>query len=403
MHLVPLPIIALQARIQGGMAGGDSAWGAGLDGSAAFPWAPALLLGGPAVIAAGLLWWYFRTARTLRQAQLTPPVWLLPYLEQKLDPPPAWPPPETSADAMGEQIERTESVGRLARRKRAILLGLALNFVAGWAMAGAYLYESRRGPEFQELPGPTTLATSIDTLGFQGMEEPGEVAPVIPPPPPPLPAAAPTPAPVPAAPVDAAELQRRNDQRLAAIRRRDSLLAIRRTDSIAAARQELQRLRDSIALAVQDSLTRAARVVPTPVVVAPAPPPPPPPAPPPPTPPPPDPAVELARAAGAIRAAAGGLVASIGSREGLSGILAPGAARDGFLRFVQQSAPAASLVSVAEPLLLSDRATSNVTVQFQWRGTFGDTRRRTARFQAAAVRDGSTWRVASFTVLDNLP
>jgi hypothetical protein len=113
--------------------------------------------------------------------------------------------------------------------------------------------------------------------------------------------------------------------------------------------------------------------------------------------------VELARAGEAIRAGAGALVAAIEAREGVGMLLAAGNARDDFVQFVQQSRPSASLVSVPDAIASGSRAEATVTIQFQWRGAFGDTRRRSARFQAAAVREGGAWRPVPFVVLDHLP
>ena len=154
-----------------GPGGGRGAGGLGLDSAAAFPWVPMLLLVVPAAVALGLLYLYFRTARRMRRAQLAPPVWLLPYLEQQREEPQVWPPTQSAADVAADLAERAESVGRLARRKRAILVGLALNFVAGWAMAGAYLYDTKRGGGFQELPSTSLLASSVDTADFTGLEQ----------------------------------------------------------------------------------------------------------------------------------------------------------------------------------------------------------------------------------------
>jgi hypothetical protein len=400
------PLIAVvQARGAAGMdRGGDSSWAGGLEVGGAIPWAPILIVGIPAAVAIALVWLYFRTATRLKQAQLAPPVWLLPYLAQASEAPPSWPPREESAETALELAEHAESVGRLAQQKRAILLGLALNFVAGWAMAGMYLYESRRGNEFAELPGSSRLETSVDTLGYVGLEgrepapdrggasaavDPEFLRPAAPPPPPVQPPAPPTLAALPPSPPPGERPP------LSPTRRRDSLLAARRIDSLAMAAALAAQLRDSITQAIRDSVARATPPsAPLPRVV-------PPPAPPPP--PPPDPGVELARANEVVRAGANALIAAIRAREGVGDLLAPGSARDAFLRFVQQSGPSASLVSVPDAILSGSRAEATVTIQFQWRGSFGDTRRRSGRFQAVAVREGGVWRAVPFAVLDNLP
>lgn len=381
-------VLILLSPFQSAGTGGGTGAGLGLDTGPAFPWIPVLLLAVPAVVALGLAWMYFRTARRMRQAQLAPPVWLLPYLEQQDDAPPkVWPPTESSADVAADMAERAESVGRLARRKRAILLGLALNFVAGWAAAGAYLYESRRGGEFQDLPSTSFLGPSLDTLEFTGLETS-------------LPAAGASPVVLADSAVlpDTAALRVRNEQRQAFFRRRDSLALVARADSEARANAELERLRDSIAEAVRDSIARAVVVVAPPPVAAP--PPPPPPAA---MPPPPDPAVELARASDVINAAARSLVAGMGASQQVAETVTPAAARERFSRFVAENRPSVSLVSVSEPVLGTGQAVAEVVVQFQWRGAFGDTRRRSIRFRAEATRASSGWRLAGLTPLDSPP
>jgi hypothetical protein len=331
---------------------------------------------------------YFRTARRMRQAQLAPPVWLLPYLEPREDVPQVWPPTQSSAEVAADLAERAESVGRLARRKRTILLALALNFVAGWAAAGAYLYESKRGGEFRDLPSTSILGSSVDTLSFAGLEggtptaetsPPDSVDPAAPPP-------------------DTAAVRIRNEQRQAFFRRRDSLALVARADSEARATAEAQRVRDSIATAIRDSIA-SARVVltPPPAALPPAP------APPPPLPP-PDAAVELERATDVITTAARALVSGMESRQQVAQTVVPAASRAQFSAFVTQNRPSVSLLSVAVPVLGDGVAAAEVVVQFQWRGTFGDTRRRAVRFRAEATRIGSgEWRLAGLTPLDASP
>lgn len=371
-------------------AAGDSAgevWKGGTLGASPFPWVPLFLLLGPAVIAAVLIAWYVRTARQLRRVQLAPPAWLVPYLQA---PPagtePGAPAPVDPDDALTDEA-RLESTTVLARRKRALLAGLALNFIAGWAGAGVYLYASNRGAEFEELP-PSAAATSIDTLGFAGLEEP------LPVPPPPPPTAGPPVTPPVAE--DTAAQRLRLERQAALARRQDSLARERQRDSLLAV---AERVRDSVARAVRDSVVRAQ------TAVAPAPPPPAPaPAPPPPAaPPPPDPEVERAQAVAAIRGVADALVRGVNSRSGLEELLAPGDGRDRFLRFVREQTPTATLGPVAEPTMATASASGLITVQFQWRGPFGDTRRRTGRFQAEASRGAGGWRITSLTSLDNLP
>lgn len=388
-----LVLILISRQLPAGPGGGAGTGGTGLDAAVAFPWVPVLLLAVPAAVAVGLLWMYFRTARRMRRAQLAPPVWLLPYLEQQVDEPKVWPPTESSEDVAADLAERTESVGRLARRKRAILVGLALNFVAGWAMAGAYLYDARSGGEFQQLPPTSMLGSSVDTAGFDGLEPgaPGQADS----PDPGIAAAPPTAGPE---PLDTAEARRRNEQRLAFFRRRDSLAQVARNDSIARAAEVANRVRDSIAQVVRDSLARAAAANSAPPIAPPPPPPPPPPAPPP-----PDPAVELARVRDVLTGGARSLAGSMGSSQEVPEQVAPAASRQRFAEFLSENRPAVSLVSLDEPVLQEGRAASVLVLQFQWRGSFGDTRRRTVRFRAEASRTGTVWRVTSFTALDNPP
>jgi len=391
MPVHPAVVALLQALGAPGGGIGEVEVAQALGRGTGFPWIPALLLAAPAVVAILLVWLYVRTARRLRRAQLAPPVWLLPYLEKPAGEAPAWPPAMPEPDELAEQEARQESVAALGRRKRALLAGLALNFVAGWAVAGVYLFESKRSADFEELPPTASLGASVDTAAFEGLETAGQGN---------VPGAAPPPAGgEPTGPLDTAAARIRQEQRLAFFRRRDSLAELRRIDSIAIAAQEAQRIRDSVARAVQDSIARelAARpaAAPTPV---PAPTPPPPPAPPP-----PDPAVERQRAGAVLQGAAESLVAAINARQGVAELLSPGPRRDRLVQFVSERSPAASLVSVAEPAMAGDRSEAVVVVQFQWRGPFGDTRRQAGRFRAEATRGAGTWRLAGLAPLDNIP
>jgi len=372
-----------------GAVGQDTAGGLAeaLGSSSAFPWGPVLLLAGPAVVAVTLLWFYARTARLLRRAQLAPPTWLLPYLEPPGGSRPAWPPPAADPDDAADQANLELSIARLGRRKRILLVGLALNFVAGWAAAGIYLYESNRTVEFHEFPSAEDLGGTLDTARFAGIEG-RDPAPVLRSPP--LPGSVGEPPPV----EDTAAARVRREQRQAFVRRRDSLAEVRRLDSLAIASAAAARLRDSLAQAVRDSVARAS------VMVPPAPPPP---APPPPAaPPPPDPAVERAAAAAVARSAGQSLVDAVNGRSGLAERLVAGEAATRFVRFVEQSTLSARLESVAPPTVTEARAESVVTVAFQWRGPFGDTRRRSGRFRADLVRGPAGWRVSGLVPLDQL-
>lgn len=369
----------LQPAAPGGEAAG-ALWGDSLGATSPFGWAPVILLGGPVLVAVVLLWLYARTAREHRRALMAPPVWLLPYLERPPEADSEWRPPAPDADHAELEELRLESTARLARRKRGLLFGLGLNFVAAWAAAGAYLYTGSRSVDFQELPPSVALGASVDTMTFQGIEGPGiqDTEP-----------AAPA---TPDAPADTAELRIRREQQARFVRRRDSLAEVRRRDSIAMVQAVAVRVRDSVAQAVRDSITRAQAAVPAPV------------APPPPPPPPAvavvDPAVDLARAVAVIRARADALAAAINGRAGLSGLLTAGPERERFLRFVEQRAPAATVDRVPAPTVEASRAEAVVTLELQWRGPFGETRRGVGRFQIDAIRADGAWQVARLVALN---
>lgn len=389
MPVVLPAVIALQPSGAGPGSGGvDTAWATALAGGG-FPWVAVAVLGIPAAVAVALIWWYARTARRLRHAQLAPPVWLLPYLRTGSASPAPWPPTQTQAELAADLAERGESVGRLARQKRAILLGLGLNFVAGWAMAGAFLYESNRGGEFQELPA---LAGPERSVAAGRFEELGDQ---------PVPEAAPPPeepsSPVMTTVLDSAEVRRRAEQRAAILRRQDSVRLVALQDSMA---RETQRVRDSVAQAVRDSIAReaAARVVMAPPPVpAPAPPPAPPAGA-------PDPAREVEAASAALGVAARELVEALGTGAAAAAPhLRGGETRDRLLRFLRESAPTATLGAVGSPALDSGSGTARVMVQLQWRGTFGNAQRRTLPFQATLIRGADGWQVSGFQPLENMP
>jgi hypothetical protein len=357
----------------------------GLTDGASFPWVPVLLLGVPAGIALVLLWLYVRTARQHRRAMLAPPVWLLPYLEQA-ETGGGRSPPVPDPDHLALEEERLASAASLARRKRVLLMALGLNFIAAWAGAGVYLWGASRMVEFSELPATLGVGPSVDTLAFRGLEGRGEEMPN-------RDDAAPAVSPV-AAPVDPEALRLRRERQAAFLRRRDSLLEVQRLDSIRLAEAIAQRVRDSIAQVVLDSLARAVAQAAPPVPPAPPAPPPPPAR---------DPDADRARAGAVVARAAEQLVAAVNQRAGLSGLLAAGSRRDRFLQFVEEHGPTATLGGVGEPVVSGDGFEAVVTIQFQWRGPFGDTRRRPGRFQVAGQAGGETWRVTGIVPLDNLP
>jgi hypothetical protein len=386
-------LLSLFALVQPAAPGGGAAgalWGDGLGATSPFGWAPVILLGGPVLVAVVLLWLYARTAREHRRALMAPPVWLLPYLERPSEADSDWRPPAPDADHAELEELRLESTARLARRKRGLLVGLGLNFVAGWAAAAVYLYTGNRSVEFQELPPTIALGASVDTITFQGIEGPSTLDAEPPAPVPPAPAATPDVSP------DTAQLRIRREQQLQGARRRDSLAEVRRRDSIAVVEALALRVRDSVARAVRDSITQAqAAAVPAPV------PRPPPPAPPPPPPAAPavDPAVELARAAAVIRARMEALATAINGGAGLQALVTAGPARERFLRFVEQQAPTAAVDRVPEPAMSTDRAEAETTLQFQWRGQFGVSRREVGRFRVEAGLVNGAWKVVRLVPL----
>lgn len=374
----PVPLATLLQAVPAGV--GTAAPEAAIPGA----WAPLLLLGLPVAVALLLVVLYVRTARLHRRALMAPPVWLLPYLEQQGEAPGSGPAalPAPDADHVALEEIRVESTARLARRKRVLLAGLALNFVAGWAGAAVYLYSANRQVEFQELP---TLAGSrledvVDTAAFRGLEDrPEEDAPVT--------GAAPT-----VEAVDTAALRLRRERlALLADRRRDSLAEVARLDSIALAEQIARRVRDSIAQAVQDSLARAAAVVP------------PPPPPPPSRPAEPDPALLRDRAIATLRGSAEALTAAIAGRQGLGALLGSGPAPSRFVRFVEESRPTARLEGVEAPVLSGSTATAVALVRLEWRGGFGQARSEVGRFRLEAEREGEGWRVLRAVPLSELP
>ncbi|MDZ4673181.1 MAG: hypothetical protein SGI84_01940, partial [Gemmatimonadota bacterium] len=113
--------------------------------------------------------------------------------------------------------------------------------------------------------------------------------------------------------------------------------------------------------------------------------------------------VELARARDVIHAGARSLVGGMESSQPVAELVVPTAARQQFTTFLMESRPSVALVSVTEPVLQGGQAEALVVIQFQWRGQFGDTRRRSVRFRAEASRGATGWRASSFTALDTPP
>jgi hypothetical protein len=126
-------------------------------------------------------------------------------------------------------------------------------------------------------------------------------------------------------------------------------------------------------------------------------------------PPPPDPEAvrEEARQAlsrGAERFAAAVGQARTGSTAALSGqMLASDAAARGLIDFVRSSKPTASVAGLGPVTVRDGTAQADATVQLEWRGDFGVTRRGQVRVRLLA-RDGEgDWRVAGAQPLDGAP
>jgi hypothetical protein len=126
-------------------------------------------------------------------------------------------------------------------------------------------------------------------------------------------------------------------------------------------------------------------------------------------PPAPDPAMvrEAARRSllrGAERFASAVGQARTGSTSALSGqiLASDGPARE-LLRFVQQSKPGASVVRVGEVTVRDGTAQADATLQLEWRGDFGVTRRGSVRVRLLAREGDDGWSVAGGQPLDGSP
>lgn len=126
-------------------------------------------------------------------------------------------------------------------------------------------------------------------------------------------------------------------------------------------------------------------------------------------PPPPDPAVvrEEARQAlarGAERFAAAVTSARTASTGALtSQILASDGAARGLIDFVRTSKPTASVAGVGPVTVRDGTAQADATVQLEWRGDFGVTRRGQVRVRLLAREGEGEWRVAGAQPLDGTP
>ena len=126
-------------------------------------------------------------------------------------------------------------------------------------------------------------------------------------------------------------------------------------------------------------------------------------------PPPPDPALvrEEARQAlarGAERFAAAVTSARTASTGALtSQILASDGAARGLIDFVRTSKPTASVAGVGPVTVRDGTAQADATVQLEWRGDFGVTRRGQVRVRLLAREGEGEWRVAGAQPLDGTP
>lgn len=126
-------------------------------------------------------------------------------------------------------------------------------------------------------------------------------------------------------------------------------------------------------------------------------------------PPPPDPAAvrEEARQAlsrGAERFAAAVGQARSGSTAALSSqVLASDAAARSLLTFVRDSRPAASVAGLGPVTVRDGTAQADATVQLEWRGDFGVTRRGQVRVRLIAREGEGEWRLAGAQPLDGSP
>lgn len=93
-----------------------------------------------------------------------------------------------------------------------------------------------------------------------------------------------------------------------------------------------------------------------------------------------------------------------GSTGALSGqiLASDGPARD-LLRFVQQSKPDASVLRVGEVTVRNGTAQADATLQLEWRGDFGVTRRGSVRVRLLAREGEDGWSVAGGQPLDGSP
>ncbi len=126
-------------------------------------------------------------------------------------------------------------------------------------------------------------------------------------------------------------------------------------------------------------------------------------------PPPPDPEAvqEEARRAlsrGAERFAAAVTSARTASTAALSGqILASDGAARGLVDFVRNSKPTARVASVGPVTVRDGTAQADATVQLEWRGDFGVTRRGQVRVRLLARNGEGEWRMAGAQPLDGTP
>jgi hypothetical protein len=107
---------------------------------------------------------------------------------------------------------------------------------------------------------------------------------------------------------------------------------------------------------------------------------------------------------GAARFAAAVTSARTGSTGALTGqILASDGAARGLVDFVRNSKPTASVAGLGPVTVRDGTAQADATVQLEWRGDFGVTRRGQVRVRLLARDGDGEWRVAGVQPLDGSP
>jgi hypothetical protein len=86
--------------------------------------------------------------------------------------------------------------------------------------------------------------------------------------------------------------------------------------------------------------------------------------------------------------------------EGISGDLKR---RERFVKFLRDYSPRATLAGVEGSTLADDQGEGRFTVQFDYRGDFGVSDRKTGRFAGIASRSGADWRFEGARLLNSVP